>query len=250
MTEMQLIIDLHKHTERQGPGSVSDTLRALDLMNLPNGQTLKIADIGCGTGGQTLTLVQHLDAEITAVDLFPEFLEELKSNAKKLGLKSRIKTLDASMDNLPFHPGKFDIIWSEGAIYNIGFERGIKLWKKYLKEGGYLAVSEITWITAERPNEIETFWTAEYPEIDTASNKIRLLENNGYTLAGYFYLSRESWMDHYYKPLEAGFDSFLQRNGNTELAKKVIADTKAEIELYRKFGASYSYGFYIARKAF
>ena len=43
MTELELIIDLHKNSERQGPGSENDTLKALEFLSLPTDQTLKIA---------------------------------------------------------------------------------------------------------------------------------------------------------------------------------------------------------------
>jgi len=248
VTELELIIDLHKNSERQGPGSEKDTLKALDVLNLPFDQNLKVADIGCGSGGQTISLANKLNGQITAVDLFPEFLNELNEKAQKLGLTNKIVTLEKSMEDLPFNKGEFDLIWSEGAIYNIGFENGLKKWKDYLKVGGYLAVSEITWITQSRPQEIEEFWKVEYPEVDTASNKIKQLENNGYTLVGYFYLSQDSWIETYYKPLQARFESFLKRNNNSELARKVVEDNQAEIDLYQKFKDYYSYGFYIARK--
>lgn len=248
MTELELIIDLHKNSDRQGPGSENDTLRALDLLNLPIDQTLKVADIGCGAGGQTISLAKNLNGQVTAVDLFPEFLNELNEKSQKLGLTDKIITLEKSMDNLPFNEGELDLIWSEGAVYNIGFEIGLKKWKDYLKVGGYLALSEITWITQSRPKEIEEFWKAEYPEVDTASNKIRQLENNGYSLVGYFYLSQDSWIETYYKPMQARFETFLKRNDNSELAKKVVEDNQAEIDLYQKFKDYYSYGFYIARK--
>ncbi|HKK61922.1 MAG TPA: class I SAM-dependent methyltransferase [Bacteroidales bacterium] len=248
MTELELIIDLHINSERQGPGSENDTLRAFDLMNLPANQKLKVADIGCGSGGQTISLAKTLNGEITAVDLFPAFLDELNEKSHQLGLTDKIVTLEKSMDDLPFKKNEFDLIWSEGAIYNIGFKNGLKEWKEYLKDGGYLAVSEITWITQSRPKEIEEFWKAEYPEIDTAANKIKQLENNGYTLVGYFYLSQDSWIENYYKPLQSRFESFLKRNINSELARKVVEDNQAEIDLYQKFKDYYSYGFYIARK--
>ncbi len=248
MTELELIIDLHKNSERQGPGSESDTLRALDLLSLPIDQNLKVADIGCGSGGQTILLGRNLNGQITAVDLFPEFLNELNQRSQNLGLSDKIVTLETSMDDLPFNKVEFDLIWSEGAIYNIGFENGLKKWKDYLKVGGYLAVSEITWITQSRPKEIEEFWKAEYPEVDTASNKIQQLENIGYSLVGYFYLSQESWIETYYKPMQARFEIFLKRNNNSKLARKVVADNQAEIDLYLKFKDYYSYGFYIARK--
>lgn len=248
MTELELIIDLHKNSERQGPGSENDTLRALDLLNLPTDQNLKMADIGCGSGGQTISLAKNLSGEIIAIDLFPEFLSELNEKSQKLGLTDKILTLEESMDNLPFSRGEFDLIWSEGAIYNIGFEKGVKKWKDYLKVGGYLAVSEITWITDSRPKEIEEFWKSEYPEIDTASNKIKQLEDNGYSLVGYFYLSQDSWTENYYKPMQARFKDFLKRNDNSALARKVVEDNQNEIKLYQKFKDYYSYGFYIARK--
>lgn len=248
MTELELIIDLHKNSERQGPGSENDTLRALDLLNLSSGKSLKVADIGCGSGGQTISLAKNLNGQITAVDLFSEFLIELNEKSQKLGLTDKIVTLEKSMDDLPFKKNEFDLIWSEGAIYNIGFENGLKKWKDYLKVGGYLAVSEITWITHSRPKEIEEFWKAEYPEVDTASNKIRQLEKNGYSLVGYFYLSHDSWIETYYKPMQSRFKTFLKRNNNSKLAKKVVEDNQAEIEMYQKFKDYYSYGFYIARR--
>jgi SAM-dependent methyltransferase len=248
VTEIELIIDLHKDSDRQGPGSENDTLKALGLLNLPTDQKLKVADIGCGSGGQTILLAKKLNGQITAVDIFPKFLNELNEKSEKLGLTDKIVTLEKSMDYLPFNKGEFDLIWSEGAIYNIGFENGLKKWKDYLKVGGYLAVSEITWITQTRPEEIEEFWKAEYPEVDTASNKIKQLENNGYSLVGYFYLSQDSWIETYYKPMHARFENFLKRNNNSEFAKKVVEDNQAEIDLYEKFKDYYSYGFYIARK--
>lgn len=248
MTEIELIIDLHKNTQRQGPGSEKDTLNALNLIGLSLDPEVKLADIGCGSGGQTLTLAQNLNGHITAVDLFPEFLDELNEKSKKLGLEGKIKTLKASMDNLPFKPGEFDVIWSEGAIYNMGFEKGIRNWKKFLKEGGYLALSEITWTTISRPQEIDDFWKSECPEIDTAANKIKIMESNGFTLVGYFILSEDSWIENYYKPLESQFGHFLKRNENSDLAKKVVRDYRSEIEVYMKYKEYYSYGFYIAKK--
>lgn len=248
MTEIELIIDLHKNTQRQGPGSEKDTLNALNLIGLSLDPEVKLADIGCGSGGQTLTLAQNLNGHITAVDLFPEFLDELNEKSKKLGLEGKIKTLKASMDNLPFKPGEFDVIWSEGAIYNMGFEKGIRNWKKFLKEGGYLALSEITWTTISRPQEIDDFWKSECPEIDTAANKIKIMESNGFTLVGYSTLSEDSWIENYYKPLESQFGHFLKRNENSDLAKKVVRDYRSEIEVYMKYKEYYSYGFYIAKK--
>ena len=248
MAEIDLIIDLHKNLKRQGPGSEEDTLRALGFTDTGGLKNLKIADIGCGTGGQTLTLAKHTEAEIIAVDLFPDFLEVLERNAKKAGVQDQIRTVTESMDALSFEKEYMDVIWSEGAIYSMGFEAGVKNWQKFLKPGGYLCVSEITWITGSRPRRIEDFWKAEYPEIDRASNKFGILESNGFSLMGYFILPGSSWTQEYYQPLLQAFNPFLQRNNHAPGAKQLVESIREEIRLYEDYQAYYSYGFYIARK--
>ena len=221
MTELELLIDFHKDAKRQGPGSLSDTLKALNFMDISKKKSLKVADIGCGTGAQTITLAQNIEGQVTAVDLFPEFLAKLNLKSKEQGLEEKITTLKKSMEDLTFDNEEFDIIWSEGAIYIMGFEAGIKNWKYFLKTGGYIAVSEITWITNSRPNEIEKHWNNEYPEIDTASNKIKILEENGFSPVGYFILPEDSWIEKYYKPMEERFDDFLRKHDNSKIAKKI-----------------------------
>ena len=248
MTELELLVDFHKDAERQGPGSSLETTKALNFININKGHKLKIADIGCGSGAQTITLAQNIEGHITAVDLFPEFLDKLNVRSEELGIQERIKTIEKSMEDLPFDNEEFDIVWSEGAIYNMGFEAGIKKWKNYLKPGGYLGVSEITWITNSRPKEVEEYWNMEYPEIDTASNKIKILEENGYSPVGYFVLLQNSWIDNYYKPIEERFSSFLEKHNNSEIARNIVEAEKEEIKLYKKYKDYYSYGFYIARK--
>ncbi len=136
----------------------------------------------------TIQLAKELDTEITAVDFLSEFLEELQTRATDHGVADKITTLSCSMDALPFADEEFDVIWSEGAIYNMGFEAGVSAWRRFLKPGGKLIVSEITWLTADRPAELQSHWDAEYPEIDVASAKIGILERHGYIPEGYFYL--------------------------------------------------------------
>jgi SAM-dependent methyltransferase len=246
--DYQLLIDLHKSANRQGPGGDAESEKALSLAMIDQAAPLKIADIGCGTGSSALLLARLLEAQITAVDFLQNFLEVLESRAENLGLSENITTLCCSMENLPFRNEEYDVIWSEGAIYNIGFERGVKYWNRFLKVGGLLVVSEITWITVSRPSALQKYWEGEYPEIDVASSKIDILEKNGYSPIGYFVLPEHCWLDNYYWPMQSSFKAFLKRNGNSEKAHAIVEAENREIELYEKYKAHYSYGVYVARK--
>lgn len=247
MDELTLLADLHKAGLRQGPGSPDVTRRAMVLAGLDGSRPLEIADIGCGTGAASLELARMLDARITAVDFLPSFLDVLRQRAQAQGL-GRIITLEASMDALPFTDASFDVIWSEGAVYNMGFEAGIAAWKRFLKPGGKLVLSEITWTTAARPQTITDYWTAQYPEIDTASAKLAVLERHGYRPEGYFLLPFCCWQEHYYGPLRERFPAFLDRHGHSPQAAAIVAAEEKEMALYQKYGQFYSYGMYVAAK--
>jgi len=246
--QLRLLIDLHKSNLRQGPGGETETKKALEMAGLDRSRPLKIADIGCGTGASTIILAKELDAKITAVDFLPEFLDELQTRAKENGVAERITTLSCSMDALPFSDEEFDVIWSEGAIYNMGFETGVLAWSRFLKPGGKLIVSEITWLSAKRPHELQSYWEREYPEIDVASAKIGILERHGYSPEAYFCLPTYCWLENYYRPLQNGFDEFLIRNDQSNQSKVIVEKEKQEIAFYEKYRDYYSYGVYIAKK--
>jgi len=248
MDDYKLLIDLHKHGRRQGPGGDAETQQALNLARVDRAAPLKVADIGCGTGASAILLARLLNAQVTAVDFLRDFLDVLEQRAEGAAVADRIATLECSMDDLPFADEEFDIIWSEGAIYNIGFEKGVADWRRYLKAGGLLVASEITWLTDSRPAELQNHWDGEYPEIDVASAKIRVLEKHGYSPVGYFVLPEHCWLDQYYRPMQAGFEDFLNRNGNSDEARAIVAAEQREIDLYETYKAHVSYGVYLARK--
>ncbi len=133
--DINLICEYFSSVERQGPGSPEITLKALSFIENLSDKS-NIADIGCGTGGQTMVLAQHTQGKIRGVDLFPTFIDLFNSNADKLNLQERVKGIIGSMDKLSFQKEELDLMWSEGAIYNIGFERGLSEWRKFIKTGG------------------------------------------------------------------------------------------------------------------
>ncbi|NCB08439.1 MAG: class I SAM-dependent methyltransferase [Bacteroidia bacterium] len=245
--DFNLICEYFSAIERQGPGSPEATLKALSFTDNLTEES-RIADIGCGTGGQTMTLAQNTPGQITGIDLFPAFIDLFNTNARKRGLHERVKGKVGSMENLPFDEEEFDLIWSEGAIYNIGFERGLNEWKRFLKTGGYIAVSEASWFTAERPAEIESFWTEAYPEIDTIPNKVAQMQRAGYIPVATFILPENCWTEHFYCQQAAAQEAFLKKHAGNKTAADLVANERREAELYRRYKAFYGYVFYIGMK--
>ena len=245
--DLSLICEYFANVERQGPGSPEITIKALSFVdNLTD--NARIADLGCGTGGQTMTLAQNAPGQVTGIDLFPEFIDIFNRNALQLGLSDRVKSIAGSMDNLPFEKESLDLIWSEGAIYNIGFERGLREWREYLKPGGYIAVSEASWFTAERPDEIYDFWMAHYTEIDTIPNKVAQMQNAGYVPVATFVLPENCWTEHYFAPCSKVQEGFLRKHAGSKTVEELIAGQRHEAHLYSKYKDFYGYVFYIGKK--
>jgi ubiquinone/menaquinone biosynthesis C-methylase UbiE len=249
MNELDLIVDLHLRNPRQGPGGEAETQTAIDLCRLCPDEELTIADIGCGTGASALQLAQHFTrSHITAIDAMEPFVTRAGERADERGLSNRIDVRIGNMESLQLSPGSLDLIWSEGAIYNMGFDAGIAAWRPFLKPTGVIAVSELTWTTIGRPRQIEDYWSREYPGIRSAPENLHALELGGYQPLGFFMLPSPCWEANYYGTLEQGFEAFLGRHEHHDGARKIIEAELREINLYTKYGAWYSYGFYIAQR--
>ncbi len=245
--DLDLICEYFAGLDRQGPGSPEVTRKALGFVEGLN-ENSRIVDLGCGTGGQTMVLAQHAPGAITGVDLFPRFIELFNKNARTLGLQERVTGIVGSMDNLTFDDDAMDLIWCEGAIYNIGFERGLSEWRRYLRKGGYIAVSEATWFTESRPAEIEDFWMDAYPGIDTIPVKVAQLQAAGYMPTASFMLPETCWTDHYYAPQPNVQEAFLEKHAGNESARGFIENQRHEQRLYEKYKAFYGYAFFIGKK--
>lgn len=245
--DLNLICEYFSALERQGPGSPEITTKALSFIYNLSDES-RIADIGCGTGGQTMVLAQNTPGNITGLDLFPTFIDLFNSNASKLNLQGRVKGIVGSMDKLPFQQEEMDLLWSEGAIYNIGFERGLNEWREYLKSGGYVAVSEASWFTDERPAEIEEFWLDAYPGIDTIPNKLEQMQKAGYIPVATFILPEDCWLEHFYAPQVLADELFLKKHAGNKAAEGFIENQRHEARLYHKYKAFYGYVFYVGKK--
>jgi ubiquinone/menaquinone biosynthesis C-methylase UbiE len=244
---MNIFFGVHQGLPREAPGDAHSTVRALAAMvDLP--AVPSILDIGCGPGAQTIALACHSPAQITAVDRHQPFLDELARRAEKAGVSERIRTINASMFDLRF-PETFDVIWSEGAIYIVGFEEGLRAWRPLLRRGGYVAVTELSWIKPNPPQQVVDNWARDYPGMASIERNLSRVRAAGYQDVEHFTLPESSWWEPYYLPMQARVEELREKyRGNAEAQEQLDIEL-VEIEMYRKYSAWYGYVFYVMRAA-
>jgi SAM-dependent methyltransferase len=247
MEIMEFLCKTHIGLERQGPGSTEMTVKTLSFLDNLN-RISRAVDFGCGTGGQTMVLAQNITGNITGIDLFPEFINVFNDNAKKLNLQERVNGIVGSMENISFQKEEFDLIWSEGAIDNIGFEKGLNYWNGFLKRSGYIAVTCPSWLCDGYPAEIEKFWADAGSRLDTIGHNISLMQKAGYSFVAAFTLPEKCWTDNYFIPREKAEKALLEKHSGDKTLEVFIENNKYEAELYSKYIQYYGYVFYIGRK--
>ena len=242
----EIFFEIHKDIPREGSGRDEYTQKAFEM--IPKIRQPKIIDIGCGPGLQTIKLAKMTDGEIIGIDIHQPYLDNLKQNAEKHNLSNRITALNKSMTEMDFPENYFDIIWAEGSIFVIGFERGLKEWKKYIKPNGYMAVHEMTWLKHNPPKEIHEYFQQVYPAITTIEKDLEIIKKTGYKLLGHFPLPEDAWWDLYYNPLEKRLKKLRIKYKNNQEALNMIQEEQKEINLFRKYNKWYGSVFYIMQK--
>jgi serine/threonine-protein kinase HipA len=239
--EIQALIALHSGLERQGPGDSAFSRSMLALLP-PLPDPPRIADLGCGSGGCALLLAEHFNAPVTAVDLSRDFLDQLAATAQARGLVDRIDIVEGDMGALDWPPASLDLLWSEGAAYNLTFEGALKAWRPLLAPGGCAVISELSWFTQVPPAPAMEFWGAAYPTMQSEPGNAALAEAAGYRVLGIHRLPSTAWWSNYYDPLRARMDAL--RPTASGIMQQVIADTEREMMLFRDHSDAYGYTFY------
>ncbi len=241
------LFTLFEGLDRQGPGSDACTIRMFDLLAPP--VPAAILDIGCGAGSQTLALARRCpDCTITAVDIHQPYLDSLRQRAERAGSGDRITTLCASMDDLPVPPASFDVIWAEGSIFVIGFEKGLRSWKQFLRPHGSMALTEMVWFTDRPSAEAASFMQEAYPPMTTAPGCERIIKEAGYQLAGSFRLPDEAWWKEFYEPVERKMSRIQDEVAGDPDAMAILDSMRKEIAMFRQYSGEYGYQAFLLRK--
>ena len=231
---------------RQGPGSDACTREALRRL-APLPAQPRVLDLGCGAGRQTLVLAEVLQTKVVAVDLHQPFLDQLEAAAHGRDLAHLVETRCAELGALGLPPASVNLLWSEGAIYLLGFEAGLRLWRRLLPPGGLMAVTECTWLGEARSAEVTAFWREAYPAMGSVADNLARAERAGFEVCDWFALPPSAWWDDYYTPLLQRIED-LAPHADPALAA-VIAETEHEIDFYRRHHEVYGYVFYLMRAA-
>lgn len=242
---MHYFLQIYGTLPRAGPGSNELTRRALEMMShLP--RSPRILDVGCGPGMQTVELLQRTKATVVALDFLPEMIARVKAGAESAGVSDRLVPLVQDMKQMAFAASSFDVIWSEGAIYNMGFEAGLKKVKAFVKPGGWVAVSDAVWLKPDPPPEAVAFWR-DYPEMDTVAAKLEVIRSLGYAVAGHFIFPPSAWTEPYYDPMDRRIEEKAQEWRGIPEAEAVVAAARNEISIFRRHGDCFGYAFFVMR---
>ncbi|MBI1898271.1 MAG: class I SAM-dependent methyltransferase [Acidobacteria bacterium] len=231
--------------EKLGPGGDAHTLHVLRL--LPRQHFQLVVDAGCGTGRQTFVLAKELRAVVHAVDSYEPFLNDLKYRAGSENIEQLVQTHCMDMAEIPQVFQGIDLLWSEGAAYNIGFPHALATWRSGMVADGFVVVSELSWLKDHAPLEVKKFFRSAYPGMQSVDGNIELAKTAGYRLLGTHILPRAAWVEGYYDVLAPRAKALL---AHPELpVREYAAETIREIEVFEHSEDSYGYVFYVLQRA-
>lgn len=242
-----IFFEVFEPLPRQGPGSLACARRALALCaELPPAP--RVLDLGCGAGAQTLQLACLTEGTIVAVDSHAPFIERLRTKIEEHALSSRVMARVGDMSALDLPPESFDLVWSEGALYNLGLAMALPLCAGLLRPGGYLAFSEAVWRTLDAPPEVREAF-ADYPTMGRVDDVVPLIRKSGLSLVDHFDLPDEAWWDDFYSPMEQRIAELRTKYVGDAEALAVLDEVAKEPAMYRQSGRHYRYTFFVARRA-
>ena len=199
------------------------------FLMMPEMDKPKILDIGCGSGIPTLELARLGQGEVTGIDIDQTALDKFIRKIAVAGINKRVKVFKCSLFDIGFPEESFDVIWAEGAIHTIGFERGLREWKRLLKPGGFMVIHD---------------------EQGNVQDKLEQISDCGYELLGYFLLGEGTWRREYFAPLEKMLAEYQKSMPVNPKVREEIRQAQEELDMFRKNPEGNSSAFFIMKRKY
>ncbi len=197
------------------------------FLRLPRLMKPRILDIGCGSGVSTLELARLSDGEVIGIDTNQSCLDEFNRKIKAKGLSDRVKATNLSVFDMKFPEETFDVVWSEGVIGTLDFDKELNEWRRLLKHDGYLVI---------------------HNQQRCAADAVLNLHRYGYILADTVLLPADAWWTEFYEPLEEKIVVLLQKYGGDSDALKLLTQLQKEMNMVKKNPEAFKSAFYIMKK--
>jgi SAM-dependent methyltransferase len=245
----EIFFEVFENLPRQGPGNRACAARAVGLCSdLP--EFPAILDMGCGVGAQTLQLAELTAGSIVAIDNHSPSIERLRAAIAERGLSQRVRAVVGDMADPEQPLEHFDLIWSEGALYNIGLRKALDICYGLLRPGGYLSFSDAVWRKKNPPPIVKASFDFDYPAMGWLEDDLAVIQDCGFDLVGHFTLPDEAWWDDFYTPMEARITELRGTYVEDIEALAILDQLAEEPEIHRRYSDFYAYEFFVAQRPF
>src|SRR5438132_5975181 len=163
--------------------------------------------------------------------------------AREATLEHLVQVHCLDMKDIPQVFQEIDLLWSEGAAYNIGFANALAIWAPALIPGGVAVISELSWLNAQAPDAVRDFFRSGYPDMQSVQHNVAVAESAGYKVLATYTLPRQAWVDGYYDILAPRAKALLDHP--EPAVRDFAAETIREIEVFECSEDSYGYVFYV-----
>jgi SAM-dependent methyltransferase len=242
----ELIFEIHEGLPRQGVGRNEYTRQAYEM--LPPLREPRILDVGCGSGASSLELARVSGGRVIGLDVHQPYLDELSRRAEAAGLANRVSARNGSMLSIELPDESFDLVWAEGSIFIIGFDRGLEEWRRLIRPQGFLVVHDVAWLRPDPPDELREFWSEAYPPMRDVSEDLAAIPPRGYEVLGHFPLPDDAWWVEYCEPLEERLPELRVKHAGDTEAQALLDASQREIDMLRRYPGWYSSVFFLMRK--
>jgi len=140
-------------------GGLGATEELAELCHI--GEDVYVLDVGCGAGQTACFFAKRLGCRVMGVDIVERIVERSRERADAEGVADRTEFRVADAQSLPFEDDTFDAVITESVtVFPEDKEKAVNEYMRVTKPGGYVGLSESTWLKTPPPPEILA-WAAQ-----------------------------------------------------------------------------------------